>query len=769
MHTKRILWLYNHSTLIKSEVALLRELGYEVYVPKVIPFDVSVAVDWESDRLLSIPPEAIKTLNKVDFYNQEIPDDAMAVMNEYFDMAIFGVFIEPLKSIAAHYRGIMIFHPFGLEDGMSYTEQILLSAGIWLLKKLEEAGNRFWFGQSYENLMEIECDFFQRRTINLPIGMRDTVIEDRWRGDNGKVLFICPRIKINPYYEQIYINFKADFAGIPYSIGGAQPIPVEGDKTVLGYLPQKEYDDLYPSHSVMYYHSINKRHVHYHPFEAVKCGLPLIFMGGGLLDELGGKKLPGRCESLKEAKQKCRRIIKGDKRFAEKVRAAQGVLLEKMSYEYCKEEWRKALQVIEEASGTAPYTKEKNKKIAVILPQVYLGGVLDYTLRLLKAFVKHRRICGDNISVIFAVPEIMMPDQYELIKEVEEYDITIRTFKWEEADKRRIQELSSLLGYPLSIYRKQYMLMNDGIAYFQDCDFLLFMADRVPPNLFLARPYGVIIHDYMRRYIPEDLPQEYESAIMDLTRNSVCNFTTTQAAAEDCIQYVGIKREKIKILPLFFDDVSKCDCEEDIKDNEYFVWSTNISIHKNHEVALRAMASYYQEGGKLHCYVTGVNTDLFGNKAAAKYRQLTEEQYSYVKKINSLVKDNRLLRKYVHFEGQLSKKSYYGIVKNAKFMIHPGMADNGNGAVVDAAFLRVPSMSSDYPAMRNLNRVLKLGLMFFDKKDEGQLKKCLFYAETNAEQMKRQLPEIEELRKHTIDDLDICRNIYNTIIQHTFM
>lgn len=292
MQTKRILWLYNHSTLIKSEVALLRELGYEVYVPKVIPFDVSVAVNWESDRLLSIPEEAIEVLNKVDFYGEEIPEEAMAVMNEYFGMAIFGTFIEPLKSIAAHYKGIMIFHPFGLEDGASYTETIMLSAGIWLMKKLEEAGRRFWFGQSYENLMEIECDFFKRRMINLPIGMRDTVIEDRWRGNNGKVLFICPRIKINTYYEKIYKDFKTNFNGIPHSIGGAQPIPVEGDKTVLGYLPQKEYDDLYPSHSVMYYHSTNKRHVHYHPFEAVKCGLPLIFMGGGLLDKLGGKIFP---------------------------------------------------------------------------------------------------------------------------------------------------------------------------------------------------------------------------------------------------------------------------------------------------------------------------------------------------------------------------------------------------------------------------------------------------------------------------------------------
>ena len=89
--------------------------------------------------------------------------------------------------------------------------------------------------------------------------------------------------------------------------------------------------------------------------------------------------------------------------------------------------------------------------------------------------------------------------------------------------------------------------------------------------------------------------------------------------------------------------------------------------------------------------------------------------------------------------------------------------------MVDAAFLGVPSISSDYPAMRNLDEALKLGLMFFDKRDEKQLRDCLLYAEGNAEQMKQQLPTVEELRKHTIDDPDVCRKIYHTIIQYAFM
>lgn len=660
------------------------------------------------------------------------------------------------------FKGILVFHPFGLEDGMSYTKLIELSAGIWLLKRMEEVGNRFWFGQSYRNLMEIECEFFRRRAIDLPIGMLDTQINDRWHGRAGKVLFICPRIRISPYYENIYKKFKNDFVGIPYSIGGAQPIPIEGDKNVLGYLPQKEYDDLYPSHSVMYYHATNKRHVHYHPFEAVKSGLPLVFMAGGLLDELGGKGLPGRCENLDEALRKCRKIVNGDRRLAEKIRASQEVLLNDMSYDYCLEEWKKAIKKIEKDSIAVQ--NEKRRKMAIILPQNYLGGVLDYTLRFLRILAKGMR--KYKMEIVFAVLEEMKERYYKHIKEVEDYGIKIRTFSWEEVTRERIEELTKLLGYPLDIYKSNYTLMNDGIRYFEDCDFMLFMADRVPENLFIFKPYGVIIHDYMRRYIPENLPERFEAAVMSLVRNSECNFTTNTAAITDCIQYVGIKKEKIHLLPFFFENISNEEIQDlDIKEG-YFVWSTNISRHKNHKMALEALSTYYQAGGILHCYVTGVNTDLFADCSLAADRELTVEQRLYVQEISDIVAKDLNLPKYIHFEGQLSKKRYYGMVKGAKFMMHPGQADNGNGSVVDAAFLGVPSISSDYAAMRNIDQCLKLGLLFFNKDNSEQLREMLFYAEQHWEEMKINLPTINELAKHTVEDENLCEQIQKIIVQN---
>lgn len=71
---------------------------------------------------------------------------------------------------------------------------------------------------------------------------------------------------------------------------------------------------------IIFYHSQEPRHIHFHPFEAIKAGMPLVFMSGGILDQFGGSKLPGRCTSIEEARQKIRRILDGDQNLIDDIR-----------------------------------------------------------------------------------------------------------------------------------------------------------------------------------------------------------------------------------------------------------------------------------------------------------------------------------------------------------------------------------------------------------------------------------------------------------------
>lgn len=763
MSEKRVLWLFNHRTLMKSEVPILKELGYEIFIPKICPFDVSIAVDWNEDKHLTIPEDKLEILNKTDFYNSRIPKFVMEIMNEYFDIVIFGVFPEPFKSLVLYFKGKLVFHPFGISNDSSYSQIILTYCGDWLMRRLEGVGNRFWFAQSYENLSEVECDYFKSRAIYLPIGMRDTNIEDRWNGEKNKILFICPRIKTNTYYNGIYEQFKKDFNGFKYSIGGIQLINVNEDANVVGYLSDGEYQNFYPSHSCMFYHSQEKRHIHYHPFEAIKCGLPVIFMAGGLLDSLGGKDLPGRCKTIKEARRKCNRIIKGDIKFANRVRESQRILLDAMSYERCSNIWKSNMRIIEFNQDTSYISREK--VLAIILPEAYQGGLFDYTINLLKIIRNGCKKNNERIKVVFGYPKSLNSEFYDTLKGLEDEVISLRPFEWETWSHEYVSRYSKLIGQKLALYNDEYSIMNDGISYFDDCDYLLFMVDRIRKNPFIAKQYGVIIHDYVQRYVPELFGDYYEKSNIDLVRNSQANFTTTQITLDNCVQYAGVRNEYMHLLPLFFNDINVDGIKKEVRKyrQRYFLWSTNISCHKNHILLLKALKLYYAMGGTWDCVITGVMTELLDIGVSLLDYDLIEVQELYLNKCRDIISKSKCLKEHLHFEGNLFKKEYHTCLSNAEFLIHPGYGDNGNGSAVDAALLGVPTLSSDYPAMRNMDQKMGLGITFFDKNSPEELAKLLLDVEICNVNLRKNMSKQEDLIRYTLSNEELCDDIYNII------
>ncbi|MBQ9709690.1 MAG: glycosyltransferase, partial [Clostridia bacterium] len=64
---------------------------------------------------------------------------------------------------------------------------------------------------------------------------------------------------------------------------------------------------------------------------------------------------------------------------------------------------------------------------------------------------------------------------------------------------------------------------------------------------------------------------------------------------------------------------------------------------------------------------------------------------------------NKELNRHIHIMGNMSKEKYHNVLKYAKYFLHPGCADNGNGTAFDAAMLGVPTLSCDDPAMRNMD------------------------------------------------------------------
>jgi hypothetical protein len=586
--------------------------------------------------------------------------------------------------------------------------------------------------------------------------LKDAYVKDEWVGGVNKILFVCPRINTSPYFNHIYKTFKENFNGFEYVIGGAQPIDVTDDRNVAGFIPKEQYNYNMKHLAVMFYHSQEERHLHYHPLEAIKNGMPLIYMSGGMLELIAGKKLIGSCDSIKEARKKIKRIMNGDKRFIKQVKKEQEILLKPFTYDYCRRIWDKELRKIDVLIDKNRNGQIKNKsiqKIGVLLPEAYTGGVLDYTLRFMKSIMRGlKEDHKEDVEIVFGHIEHENFKKADYFTKIRESEIQIRSFKWKFVDNSYLNNIMELKGWFKRYPSGEYCIPDDGVNYFEDCDYLIFIIDRVPTKLFTTKPYIVVVHDYIQRYLPEQYGDYYEECVINLQRESEGVIVMTQPTLEDGIQYAGIKKNQIFLTPLMFDEIVLDKKIITTLDQEYFIWSTNVGRHKNHLRALSALVDYYEGGGRLKCYITGVDTKNFDIKD--KY----EGENPYIHEVREFIEKEKILKDNLVFCGNMSKNRYINILSNAKFFMHPGFTDNGNMTAIDAAFLGVPTITSDYPAMRYYEEYMQLNMRFFNPFKPNELKQLLFDMEKNYQSYKEMLPSPGSLREFTIEKT--YRNLY---------
>ena len=305
--TIRVMWLLNHRAAREFEIPMLKKIGIsEIFLPKIYPNQTSFRsanVDWSEDKNLTIPAKDLELLNSINWYQDE-SRTAWQVANHYFDVCFF-IFHDPatLKCASKYFEGALLWRTYGNHADFSHSKSLAsLPNGIgeaWL----NRLGRRFFLAKAYDHTDLVEKLTLRRRSVFLPLGLHQSVIDDKWEGRDSRIFFVCPDIAHNTYYMEIYQRFVSDFSGLPYVIGGAQPILLD-DPAILGFVPTAVHEENMRQMRLMFYHSTEPNHVHYHPFEAVRVGMPLVFMAGGMLDRLGGENLPGRCKTVREARDK---------------------------------------------------------------------------------------------------------------------------------------------------------------------------------------------------------------------------------------------------------------------------------------------------------------------------------------------------------------------------------------------------------------------------------------------------------------------------------
>lgn len=386
---------------------------------------------------------------------------------------------------------------------------------------------------------------------------------------------------------------------------------------------------------------------------------------------------------------------------------------------------------------------KKHKHIAVIIPVNYTGGSLRGAKRLAETLLVGSRLCGESITVTLAHldDEHFYPDSEFIDMHP---DVSRRVYEWKILDSASARRALAYSGSSEQVVQEQsYCVPDDGINQFLDCDLWLIISDRLSLPLLPIRPYVLMVYDYIQRYIPF-LSQELELAYFDAARKANAVLVTTEFTREDATQYAGIPPERVHKLPMLVPVFQKTVLSETHKNHTYFVYATNTGAHKNLEHAFLALKIYYDDlGGTLCCHITGFNTEnLLSNDA----------NYPYLQKVARIYQSSPMMKKKITLCGMLSDVVYQKKLQAARYLLHAGAIDNGTFCVIEAALLGVPSLSSDYPAMREIATEFDLNVTWMNPNDPKNMAEQLKWMETHSAQLSHSLRSYQPVDLKSMND-----------------
>ncbi len=340
---RRVAWLLTHAALRSAEVPVLKSLGCEVWTQKAFPDTAAYRscradMSWDSD--LTLPSDELALLNGFDFYTQPITNTIADILNRRFDLVVIDGFALKAREALTRFKGPVLMRAFGIAHPNSYTGVFFLHHVPGLAAAIRSNYGRFHFGAFYEPVIPHEAAILANRGFHLPITLpaEAWAREGTWTGGDPSVFFVCPGINSHPECRNIYDDFKAHFGNLPHVIAGRQTTPVD-DPRVRGFMDAGEYAERFRTAALMFYHSTEPRHLHYHPVEAMATGMPVVYMRGGLLERFDTGCQAGACASFAEAREKAERILAGDTGLVERIRESQKTVLAQWRPEVARQGW----------------------------------------------------------------------------------------------------------------------------------------------------------------------------------------------------------------------------------------------------------------------------------------------------------------------------------------------------------------------------------------------------------------------------------------------
>jgi glycosyltransferase involved in cell wall biosynthesis len=346
-------------------------------------------------------------------------------------------------------------------------------------------------------------------------------------------------------------------------------------------------------------------------------------------------------------------------------------------------------------------------RIAVILPQPYLGGTLKAT----REFCQLLREAGAQV-VCGLIEGAYTAEQ---LRPYRDAGIPVRGLRWRIVSGVDAGVLAANAGLSESALadHASWLVADDGGNGLLDCRLWVIMSDRITSPLLPLRPYVTVVYDYIQRYVPEILTPEawdvyarcYRLAALDAWRV----VATTPDTLADCVHYAGVALQRARYVPMHY--LAPSSIPPAAKKRDGILWLCNSTQHKNHITVIDGLERYWSTGGRCAATMAGPLTDRFNDVHAV----------GYFDEVRSRIKALGPYRKMLSIAGVLPEARFWQTIGSSAVVLHGARADNGTFAAIDATLCGAALVSSDYPQMRYIANHFEIDPLWFDPYDASAL------------------------------------------------
>ena len=346
------LWLINHETLRNWEIPLLQRAGFTtIYTPQAISqapgFTSGTVAPLEVDGS-RIPARDLAILGAQDWYTK-VDERASVVASRYFACAFVIADPRQVITVLKGFSGVVIIRLFGMDGNRTYSDLFTFSLSPHELSYFHRNLNRIIFASGYEELLPSEEKWIVDHSIFLPIGLPANKGGD-FLGSKKDILAVIPRIEPESYYEQSFLKHTKMLRKANLKVAGRQHLTFE-DKRILGSLGRADFEGLLTNCRAMIYASREKKHLHYHPLEAMQIGMPVVYFRDTLLHSVMQRSSLGSVKTNREARTLVRKMIK-DRELALKIGAGQRELVLRMESQELHDAFIAACKTIKSTKAT---------------------------------------------------------------------------------------------------------------------------------------------------------------------------------------------------------------------------------------------------------------------------------------------------------------------------------------------------------------------------------------------------------------------------------